>query len=296
MTEWTSRWRPLLIQKRAMENTWKEKIAAASSAEETLILEETMLSDPSFLQIQTKAALTPSVNEVVRAVQRLLFLLQELQAQTSAPGGTNILHQLLERTERLTGGIARINDETMRMLSLDETRTIFHIRQEFILAHPIADPVLALRFQQETEKIEATIVERKRVSDGRQEIEEGLQRYMAALNERKVRNYATFVKVLPLPDKLSGTQSDHQCPLCHVDFGTNGKDVVPEHPVLLPCGHIFGQNCLFGWLDDKANFKRCPACRFCHALAFGTEFMPGKTSLGYLNTPSGYDFEVQTSY
>jgi hypothetical protein len=48
------------------------------------------------------------------------------------------------------------------------------------------------------------------------------------------------------------------CGICRDDYGTFYEDKKPEAPTRLPCGHIFGLECLVIWLTDH---NSCPLCR-----------------------------------
>lgn len=87
-------------------------------------------------------------------------------------------------------------------------------------------------------------------------------------NSNRVEEVKAFLEHLPkvpedeLPD-------NEECVLCKEPFGTKvdgerGKE--SEHPVKLPCGHIFGSSCIAIWLEKEGK-TTCPYCR--HQL-FGT--------------------------
>lgn len=49
--------------------------------------------------------------------------------------------------------------------------------------------------------------------------------------------------------KLDDIEPDNQeCDICRESFGSAVDDQSPEKPVSLPCGHIFGNRCISGWM------------------------------------------------
>lgn len=54
-----------------------------------------------------------------------------------------------------------------------------------------------------------------------------------------------FLKAVKLDDIEPDNQ---QCDICRESFGSAVDDQRPEKPVSLPCGHIFGDHCLSGWM------------------------------------------------
>ena len=58
-------------------------------------------------------------------------------------------------------------------------------------------------------------------------------------------------------------QEDQKCGICMEPYLT-GDDW--EMPLALPCGHVFGNNCLHNWLSEFSNKQHdnCPVCRKQH--------------------------------
>lgn len=55
----------------------------------------------------------------------------------------------------------------------------------------------------------------------------------------------------------SASQIDHgQCPICLDSMSKDGEHQISS----LPCGHLFGYNCIKRWLEDE-NQQICPTCR-----------------------------------
>ena len=59
--------------------------------------------------------------------------------------------------------------------------------------------------------------------------------------------------ICSLPDPT--TFQEQGCHICLNDFSTSA-----EHPIQLPCGHIFGLSCLVAWTKEKL-YINCPMCR-----------------------------------
>jgi hypothetical protein len=45
------------------------------------------------------------------------------------------------------------------------------------------------------------------------------------------------------------------CPICQNEFGTT------QAIFKTPCGHLFHNNCLLSWCDEKGGDIECPMCR-----------------------------------
>ena len=77
---------------------------------------------------------------------------------------------------------------------------------------------------------------------------------------------------LPSVDMETLDKDDQNCSICRVEYSSSSsasdqqEDPV-ETPVRLPCGHVFGTQCLKAWLTHAAGAgnKTCPTCR--HQLA-----------------------------
>lgn len=69
-----------------------------------------------------------------------------------------------------------------------------------------------------------------------------------------------FVADLPIL-KLANLRDDQKT--CHICLEPFTKKFTQESPVLLPCGHIFGKDCVFKWLssDGDRSPRSCPMCR-----------------------------------
>jgi hypothetical protein len=99
------------------------------------------------------------------------------------------------------------------------------------------------------------------------------------LRELAVKDYLETVRHIMTPVKLddlpNDDPSDLECPICKVPFGEadgEGEDhdghVQPEHPVRLPCLHVFGSACIEQWACKDARFL-CPYCRANHTREIG---------------------------
>lgn len=57
-------------------------------------------------------------------------------------------------------------------------------------------------------------------------------------------------------------QEDRDCAICHETFQAPGtvtrSQAGKEHAVQLPCGHMFGDQCITQWLEEN---DTCPQCR-----------------------------------
>lgn len=69
-----------------------------------------------------------------------------------------------------------------------------------------------------------------------------------------------FVSGLPNPETANLRDEQKSCHICMEPF-TGG--LLQELPVLLPCGHIFGKDCMIKWLssDGDRSPRNCPMCR-----------------------------------
>ena len=69
-----------------------------------------------------------------------------------------------------------------------------------------------------------------------------------------------FVSDLPNPKMTDLRDEQKTCHICMEPF-TDG--VLKELPVLLPCGHIFGKDCMIKWLSSNGDKspRSCPMCR-----------------------------------
>lgn len=69
---------------------------------------------------------------------------------------------------------------------------------------------------------------------------------------------------------------DLKCSICHSEYGKERGDTTkqvsdvdeessdseaPENPVMLPCGHLFGDLCIHKWLQEPRPAS-CPLCRY----------------------------------
>lgn len=41
---------------------------------------------------------------------------------------------------------------------------------------------------------------------------------------------------------------DQECAICHDSFGPSEDGITPEKPISLPCGHVFGKDCILHWV------------------------------------------------
>jgi hypothetical protein len=55
-----------------------------------------------------------------------------------------------------------------------------------------------------------------------------------------------------------------ECNICNSHFGETNENEIAEKPVMLPCGHIFGNNCIRIWMLTSGGDTppTCPYCRF----------------------------------
>lgn len=69
-----------------------------------------------------------------------------------------------------------------------------------------------------------------------------------------------FVSDLPILDTASLRDEQKTCHICMESFTS---EFVQDLPILLPCGHIFGKNCVVKWLtsDGDKSPRSCPMCR-----------------------------------
>ncbi|KAH6987811.1 hypothetical protein BKA56DRAFT_280493 [Ilyonectria sp. MPI-CAGE-AT-0026] len=71
---------------------------------------------------------------------------------------------------------------------------------------------------------------------------------------------AAPVQLLPDVEKLRDDQGGTACSICGVIFGSRrGFHFFPEQKAHLPCGHIFGHQCIFWWLTwNRGRMGKCP--------------------------------------
>ena len=81
--------------------------------------------------------------------------------------------------------------------------------------------------------------------------------------------FEAWFNQLPSVDIESLDKDDKNCGICRVEYSSSSsasdqqEDPI-ETPVRLPCGHVFGTQCLKEWLNPDAahvNNKTCPTCR-----------------------------------
>jgi hypothetical protein len=56
-------------------------------------------------------------------------------------------------------------------------------------------------------------------------------------------------------------QPSYRCTICHEVIGQPRLDGVVETAVMLPCGHIFGSQCISRWVENASTHQDCPNCR-----------------------------------
>ena len=69
----------------------------------------------------------------------------------------------------------------------------------------------------------------------------------------------TFLESLPFLSLTDLPANDQDCPVC-----VEAYSQLSESPVLLPCNHIIGKDCLTKWVNSSvrnANNNSCPTCR-----------------------------------
>ena len=73
-----------------------------------------------------------------------------------------------------------------------------------------------------------------------------------------------FISALPTPKIADLEEGQKICHICMEPFTQSfTKELLQEVPVLLPCGHVFGKNCMSKWLTSagKKSPRNCPMCR-----------------------------------
>ena len=75
-------------------------------------------------------------------------------------------------------------------------------------------------------------------------------------------NAGRFLASLPVLPVNALPPDCRACNICQEDYLTAASD--NEHPVALPCNHVFGQHCIQKWLSAEEVEPRttCPLCRF----------------------------------
>jgi Ring finger domain len=53
----------------------------------------------------------------------------------------------------------------------------------------------------------------------------------------------------------------YRCTICHEVIGERRQDGLVENAVMLPCGHVFGRECIGRWLEGASSHQDCPNCR-----------------------------------
>lgn len=93
-------------------------------------------------------------------------------------------------------------------------------------------------------------------------------------------------------------KDDRQCNICTAPY-RSGED--QERPIRLPCGHVFGRDCILEWLSpfEKEYHNSCPTCRanivaswedilppdFLHVFTRGRSLVP----ISVIVTPRGFE-------
>ena len=72
-----------------------------------------------------------------------------------------------------------------------------------------------------------------------------------------------FLNTLISIDMDELNPDDRICSICMEPYLSGEK---PEMPLQLPCGHVFGKECLFQWMSQigDATHTNCPMCRYVH--------------------------------
>jgi hypothetical protein len=76
-------------------------------------------------------------------------------------------------------------------------------------------------------------------------------------NTRRLRLAAVSSLVIQIPIETIAV-NDQKCGICRHNFKASFSDKQPETPVQLPCGPIFGSDCLTSWLWENWT---CPICQ-----------------------------------
>ncbi|KAN0117478.1 hypothetical protein V8E51_003455 [Hyaloscypha variabilis] len=80
--------------------------------------------------------------------------------------------------------------------------------------------------------------------------------------DRQLESHQSLSVVLMLVENLP--PDEQRCSICRDPYGTCHQDNKPEIAARIPCGHVFGFNCITIWLADHAS---CPLCRrYCTQL------------------------------
>ena len=83
-------------------------------------------------------------------------------------------------------------------------------------------------------------------------------------------SFEEWFNALPFADIETLNKDDQNCGICRLEYSYSSSSNIsdqedpPEKPVLLPCGHVFGQHCLKTWLSpapEGGNSNACPMCR-----------------------------------
>ena len=54
-----------------------------------------------------------------------------------------------------------------------------------------------------------------------------------------------------------------ECSICKKGFSLLNENDGGEDPAILPCGHIFGNDCIIKWMSSPSlDYSSCPCCRF----------------------------------
>lgn len=80
-----------------------------------------------------------------------------------------------------------------------------------------------------------------------------------ALDPGFIQRDAIAQFIFSLPRAQPHQLDEEECPLCCSPYDADSND---HFPVLLPCGHIFGADCLSEWL------KKSESCIYCRAPTF----------------------------
>lgn len=81
-----------------------------------------------------------------------------------------------------------------------------------------------------------------------------------SIKSGKISTATQYLRILPRVS-LQELPSDRQgCDICLTEYNTGEES---ENPVRLPCGHVFGDDCLSKWLSSSEATKTstCPVCR-----------------------------------
>lgn len=91
----------------------------------------------------------------------------------------------------------------------------------------------------------------------------------------------TFVDSLEQRNIHDLPDGEQTCIICFDEYSTDETLGKAEHPVAMPCGHVFGEACLRTWSTDK---KGCPICRRIYS-----------TTGVYLGSASAVDETVESA-